>query len=40
MPEPTAELDQRFSSFGVAPDKVLAFGKGEPFSQTRYRFPA
>ena len=24
--------------FGVAPDKVLAFGKGEPFSQTRYRF--
>jgi general stress protein 26 len=23
--------------FGVAPDKVLAFGKGE-FSQTRYRF--
>jgi general stress protein 26 len=25
--------------FGVAPDKVLAFGKGE-FSQTRYRFPS
>jgi general stress protein 26 len=24
--------------FAVAPDKVLAFGKGEPFSQTRYRF--
>jgi general stress protein 26 len=24
--------------FGVAPVKVLAFGKGEPFSQTRYRF--
>jgi Pyridoxamine 5'-phosphate oxidase len=24
--------------FGVAPTKVLAFGKGEPFSQTRYRF--
>lgn len=24
--------------FGVAPAKVLAFGKGEPFSQTRYRF--
>jgi hypothetical protein len=20
------------------PEKVLAFGKGEPFSQTRYRF--
>ena len=24
--------------FGVAPVKVLAFGKGEPYSQTRYRF--
>jgi general stress protein 26 len=24
--------------FSVRPDKVLAFGKGEPFSQTRYRF--
>ena len=24
--------------FAVAPDKVLAFGKGEPFTQTRYRF--
>ena len=24
--------------FGVTPSKVLAFGKGEPFSQTRYRF--
>ena len=24
--------------FRVAPDKVLGFGKGEPFSQTRYRF--
>jgi hypothetical protein len=24
--------------FAVAPAKVLAFGKGEPFSQTRYRF--
>ena len=24
--------------FGVQPAKVLAFGKGEPFSQTRYRF--
>ncbi|MEY2569548.1 MAG: hypothetical protein QOE35_4077 [Actinomycetota bacterium] len=24
--------------FRVAPTKVLAFGKGEPFSQTRYRF--
>jgi general stress protein 26 len=26
--------------FGIAPAKVLAFGKGEPFSQTRFRFPA
>jgi general stress protein 26 len=24
--------------FGVAPTKVLAFGKGEPYSQTRFRF--
>jgi general stress protein 26 len=24
--------------FGVLPVKVLAFGKGEPYSQTRYRF--
>jgi nitroimidazol reductase NimA-like FMN-containing flavoprotein (pyridoxamine 5'-phosphate oxidase superfamily) len=24
--------------FAVAPTKVLAFGKGEPFSQTRFRF--
>jgi hypothetical protein len=26
--------------FGVAPTKVLSFGKGEPYSQTRYRFTA
>ena len=26
--------------FAVAPAKLLAFGKGEPYSQTRYRFPA
>jgi nitroimidazol reductase NimA-like FMN-containing flavoprotein (pyridoxamine 5'-phosphate oxidase superfamily) len=26
--------------FAVMPAKVLAFGKGEPFSQTRYLFPA
>lgn len=25
--------------FAVAPTKALAFGKGEPFSQARYRFP-
>ena len=24
--------------FGVRPAKVLAFGKGSPYSQTRYRF--
>jgi general stress protein 26 len=24
--------------FGVTPTKVLAFGKGSPYSQTRYRF--
>jgi nitroimidazol reductase NimA-like FMN-containing flavoprotein (pyridoxamine 5'-phosphate oxidase superfamily) len=24
--------------FAIAPTKVLGFGKGEPFSQTRYRF--
>ena len=24
--------------FGVVPTKVLSFGKGEPYSQTRYRF--
>jgi len=26
--------------FGVTPTKVLVFGKGEPYSQTRYRFCA
>jgi hypothetical protein len=26
--------------FAVRPDKILAFGKGEPYSQTRFRFPA
>ena len=24
--------------FGVAPSKILVFGKGEPYSQTRFRF--
>jgi general stress protein 26 len=35
-----AEFDERGTAwvFGVSPTKVLAFGKGEPFSQTRYRF--
>ena len=26
--------------FGVKPRKILSFGKGEPFSQTRFRFTA
>jgi hypothetical protein len=36
------ELDTRDTAhvFAVAPSKILAFGKGEPFSQTRYRFSA
>lgn len=34
--EPTA--DAVALVFGVAPVKVLAFGKGTPYSQTRYRF--
>jgi hypothetical protein len=25
--------------FAVTPTKILAFGKGSPYSQTRYRFP-
>jgi general stress protein 26 len=35
-----AEFEARGTAhvFAVAPTKVLAFGKGEPFSQTRYRF--
>lgn len=43
--EPTSDVaGQEFDGhgiahvFAVAPTKVLAFGKGEPFSQTRYRF--
>ena len=36
-----AEFDARGVGlvFAVRPDKILAFGKGEPFSQSRYRFP-
>lgn len=30
--------DRTAHVFAVAPSKILAFGKGEPFSQTRYRF--
>jgi general stress protein 26 len=39
-PGATGDTDERGVAlvFGVAPTKVLAFGKGEPFSQTRYRF--
>jgi hypothetical protein len=35
-----ADFDERGAAwvFAVAPTKVLAFGKGKPFSQTRYRF--
>lgn len=35
-----SELDDTSTAlvFAVTPTKVLAFGKGEPFSQTRYRF--
>jgi len=38
---PGAESEPRGTAyvFAVTPTKVLAFGKGEPFSQTRYRFP-
>jgi hypothetical protein len=28
----------RADVYDVKPDKVLGFGKGEPFSQTRWRF--
>ena len=37
-----ADFDARGTAyvFAVVPSKVLAFGKGEPFSQTRYRFPS
>jgi nitroimidazol reductase NimA-like FMN-containing flavoprotein (pyridoxamine 5'-phosphate oxidase superfamily) len=35
-----SEFDATASAhvFAVAPTKVIAFGKGDPFSQTRYRF--
>jgi hypothetical protein len=40
--DPDVEADGGESQIGfvfaVAPTKVLAFGKGEPFSQTRYSF--
>ncbi len=32
------EADNVALVFAVAPDKILAFGKGEPYSQTRFRF--
>jgi general stress protein 26 len=39
----TAEADDTGAQpeayvFALVPTKILAFGKGEPFSQTRYRF--
>ncbi|WP_236030274.1 pyridoxamine 5'-phosphate oxidase family protein [Paractinoplanes lichenicola] len=39
--EAFTQLDEQHDAyvFGVAPAKVLAFGKGEPYSQTRFRFP-
>ena len=33
-----AEAADEAYVFAVVPTKILAFGKGEPFSQTRYRF--
>jgi general stress protein 26 len=31
--------DRKGLVFAVTPAKILAFGKGEPYSQTRFRFP-
>jgi hypothetical protein len=36
--DPSTETGGTAHVYAVAPTKVLAFGKGEPFSQTRYRF--
>ncbi len=36
--EKGAEAADEAHVFAVVPTKILAFGKGEPFSQTRYRF--
>jgi hypothetical protein len=36
--DPGTETGGTAHVYAVAPTKVLAFGKGEPFSQTRYRF--
>jgi general stress protein 26 len=37
-PDPDSAEPDIALVFAVAPTKVLAFGKGEPYSQTRYRF--
>ena len=39
-PRDDGDPDSRATAlvFGVVPSKVIAFGKGEPYSQTRYRF--
>lgn len=36
--ETAAEAADEAHVFALVPTKILAFGKGEPFSQTRYRF--
>lgn len=36
--EKGAEATDEAYVFALVPTKILAFGKGEPFSQTRYRF--
>lgn len=36
--EKAAEAANEAHVFALVPSKILAFGKGEPFSQTRYRF--
>lgn len=38
-PRDDGDPDNRATAlvFGVVPSKVIAFGKGEPYSQTRYR---
>jgi nitroimidazol reductase NimA-like FMN-containing flavoprotein (pyridoxamine 5'-phosphate oxidase superfamily) len=38
-PQPeTADAEEVVPVFGVKPSKVLSFGRGERFTQTRYRF--
>jgi general stress protein 26 len=35
----TDDGDRKGLVFAVSPAKILVFGKGEPYSQTRFRFP-